>query len=225
MTFTDGESESGQVPVQTLFQKVADVIRLELGVAATALTDPTIDFLIGSVKADVIPDICKFEYGVQLTKETDGIYRIPNRYYFDRNFGGAFSLLDFDMFRQEVPVTIYSEKIPVTPVDIDPENRFVTVDEVISDADVVKMTFYSIGRKVQDNTLAKLLAYKIATVHFDAIYAACASSSGRKVKIGDVTVENGVKGANVALDMSNKSNAKYRELVNKIKNGFHRARQ
>lgn len=224
VTFTDGQDESTPVPVRTLFQRIIDIIRVELGVAETALPDSNVDFLIESVKVDIIPDICKYEYGVQLTKESEGVYRIPNRYFFDRNFGGTFSVLDFDLFKQSIPLTVNSPKIPVHPISVDVDERFVVIDEPMASTDVLKMTFYSIGRHVADNTLCKLLAYKIGCTHFDKVYSTCILSAGRRVKIGDVTVENGVKAANVALDMSNKCTAKYRDLVNKIKNGFYRVK-
>lgn len=225
VVFSDGDYSTDQTVVKSLNQQVIDVIRTELKITSTALSDENIDFLIDLAKSEVILDICTYYRGIQITKQSDDkFYQLPNRYFFDHNCGGVISNLDFEFYKQETPIYIYTEKIPVIPVYVDPEERYVQLEESLASNEILKVNFYSCGRKLNHINLVQLIAYKLCTLYYDTSIMSSTASNASKVKIGDITIENNSSsGSSTSTqDAAYKMNAKYQKLLNKVKVGFRR---
>jgi len=227
----DGTVESTQVPVQSFVQKVIDLVRIECKINATSLSDPDIEYLVDQAKLAIQMDICKFYYGVQLVKlEQDGYYKLPGAYFFDINYGGIVSILDFELFKQAIPIYPYTPKVPVEILDVDIREYYIKTLPLASN-EILKINFYATGRPTNSALIYKLIAYKITAIYFqnlaNASITTAASSPFAKVRIGDITVENGSStsaGTSITaiVDLANKMNAKYKDLLNNFKTGFFR---
>lgn len=220
VAFTDGQDESAQISVQTLAQKVVDIIRIELKIDSDNLSDTDIDFLVESCKEDVLSDLSTFRFNEQLEKSEEGIFKLPNRFYFDVNFGGAVSPLDIQLYKQEIPITVGSEKVSVDAIEINTDDQYVKV-EPLSTSEILKIDYYSAGRKIKPKILNKVLAYKICANHYDTVYAQMMNGDNERVKVGDVSITKPVvKKANIAKDMHNKMSLRYKQYVQQLTRGF-----
>lgn len=222
VSFTDGDTETVQVSVKSLVQQIIDVTRIELKVPVADLTDSEIEFMLDSIKGEVMSDICNYVYGAQLSLVEDGVYQIPNKYYFDANFGGAVSVLDIELFKQATPIAINTPKVPVTATGLDTDERYVEIETPLATNEILKMNYYYVGRRVKYNLLQKLIAYKICAIHFENLYTAYKDNPKQRVRVGDITIDKGVKVPTVLQDTYRKMNAKYQNLVRKVKVGFVR---
>lgn len=224
VAFTDGNTEAEQVRVNSHIQNIIEVVRREVKVDSTELSDSDIEYLANSVRLDVMSDICSYGYEVKLSKlEQDTYYELPNRFFFDANFGGSVSTLDIEVYTQEVPTYRYTEKVPVTPVRFNPKDRFIEIPEPIGDGKVLKLNYFYTSREIRYNNLQKLLAFKICSVFYQQQYMQLKDSDVASVKIGDVTVNNH-KAASIALDIYQKMNAKYDDLKRRMIAGFYRVK-
>jgi len=231
VTWYDGVTESEQIPVQSSIQKVIDIIRIECKISAGAMPNSEIEFLADQAKLAIKMDICKFKYGVQVYKmQDDRYYELPKRWYFDANFGGAVSISDFSAFKQATPIYAYTEKVDVEILDLDIDEFYIKV-EPLESSEILKVNYYNTTREVKPEFLTKLMAYKIASIYFEnlanASITTAASSPFAKVKIGDITVENGSSSTagtsvNAIVDLANKMSAKYNFMVTNFKTGFIR---
>lgn len=226
----DGTTESVKIPVQSSIQKIIDVIRIECKISTTALPDSEIYFLTDEARRLIQLDICKYYYGVQIYKLVDGIYELPGYFYYDHNCGGAISVLDIELFKQTTPIVTYSEKTPVYPIEADFEDYWVRVPELES-TEILKVNFYTVGRRLDPVLLSQLIAYKISAIYFDNLASNSISTTINnpysKVKIGPISVENGTStsvgtSVNAIVDFANKMNSKYNKLVTNFKRGFYR---
>lgn len=224
VSFTNGETDTDQVAVQSLVQKIIDVIRIELKVPVADLTDTEIEFAFDSTKGEVMTDICNYAYGVKLPLVEDGVYKIPNKFYFDANFGGTVSVLDIELFKQSTPIAINTPKVPVTAVTLDVDERFVEIESPLTNTEILKMNYYYVGRKVKYNLLQKLIAYKICAIHFENLYTAYKDNPRQRVRVGDITIDKGTKTPTVLQDTYRQMNSKYQNLVRKVKVGFVRVK-
>lgn len=227
----DGTIESELIPVQSFAQKVISAIRVECKVSANALPDADVSYLLDQAKLAIQMDVVKYNYGVQIYELRErGYYEIPKRWYFDSNYGGAVSVLDFQAFKQATPIYPYTEKVPVEILEID-INEFYLKVAPLERTEILKLCFYHTTRELKPEYLIKLVAYKIASVYFEnlanASITTAASSPFAKVKIGDISVENGsssTAGTSVTaiVDLANKMSAKYKFLMTNFKTGFIR---
>lgn len=223
VAWSDGTNDSTQVSVTSFNQKIISHIRIEMKITSDELSDSDIDFLLDSAKADVMADLCQYVYGYELTKLEEGIYQIPSVFYFDRNFGGKVSVTDIDLFKQVTPVYVYSDKIPVTATSIDTENKFIRLEPLDSN-EILKMTFYYSGRRLQSSMLNKIVAHKIYATYYDNQYMLATNSvsgSFEKIRIGDITIQGGKTVSNLK-DSSAKANSRYNKLITNYKTGFKR---
>jgi|GEM_PF-6996475 len=220
--FTDGQTTSSKVRVKSFIQKIIDIIRIELKVPEVELPDYEVEFLFDSVKGEIMSDICNYTYGLQISKVEEGIYQLPNKYFFDANFGGAVSVLDIDLFKQVTPLTINSPKIPVEAVDMDVRERYVELAEPLTTNEILKLNYFSIGRELRYDLLYKMVAYKICSLHYENLYTAVKDNPRQKVKIGDITIDKGTKTPTVLQDTYRQMNAKYQDLTRRVKVGFFR---
>jgi hypothetical protein len=222
VALSNGTIDQSQVPVKSLVQQVIDNIRIELNVLSSDLSNSYVDFLFDACKDEMMLDICTYYYGIQLSKVTDGVYQLPNRYFFDRNCGGAISPLDFEFFKQTTPIYIYSEKTPVTPIFVDPEERYVELAEPLASNEILKVSYYSIGRKIKPQLLVKLLSYKICSTYFNSLSVNNSKAQTNKIKIGDISIQTGSQSASSNVDAAIKMTAKYKQLITSLKSGFVR---
>jgi hypothetical protein len=225
VAFSNGTDDTEQIYVKSLIQQVIDVIRNELKITASILANEDIDFLFEKAKEELILDICKYYYGVQISKVAATIYKLPNRYFFDHNCVVEISCLDFGFFKQATPLYIYSEKIPVIPVYVDPVEQYVELSEPLASNEILKVNYYSMGRKISHKILVQLLAYKTCTLHYDfASNNSDLMTSGSKIRIGDITIQSGTSttSSSSIKDTATKMNAKYNNLLVKVKSGFFR---
>lgn len=222
VAFSDGQKDEAQVAVKSLIQQIIENIRIELQVTASVLSDADIYRLFDTCKAEMMLDICVFYYGVQISKITDTIYQLPNRYFFDQNCGGVISTLDFEFFKQITPIYIYSEKTPVNPIYVDPDERYVELAEPLASNEILKVNYYSASRKVRHFILVKLISYKICAAFYGSPFS---NSIGQDstVKIGDITIKTGSSSASKYADSAIKMNARYKQMLTNIKTGFYRA--
>ena len=227
----DGSTESALIPVQSSIQKIIDLIRIECKISATALPSADVEFLFDQAKLAIKMDICQFKFGVQVYKlQDDRYYELPKAWYFDANFGGAMSILDITAFKQATPIYPYTEKVDVEIFDLDINEFYIKVTPLES-SEILKVNYYLTPRQVKPEFLNKLIAYKIASIYFEnlanASITTAASSPFAKVRLGDITVENGSSssaGTSVTaiVDLSNKMAAKYNFMITNFKTGFIR---
>ena len=230
ITWYDGTAESIKIPVQSSIQKIINIIRVECKISTTALPDSEIHFLTDEARRLIQLDICKYYYGVQIYKLADGVYELPGHFYYDHNCGGAISMLDIGLFKQTTPITIYSEKTDVYPTDVDFNDYWVKVPP-LEPNEILKVNYYTVGRRLDPILLNQLIAYKISAIYFENLASnsitTTLSNPYSKVKIGPISVENGTStsvGTSIKaiIDFANKMNAKYNKLVTNFKKGFYR---
>jgi len=228
----DGTTESALIPVQSFVQKVIDIVRTECKLTASQISSADIYFLVDQAKLDIKMDLVKYHYGVQIYKMTDERYfELPRRWYFDANFGGAVSMnKDIVAFKQAIPTYNYTEKVPVEILEMDTDEFYIRINP-ISTSEILKICYYSTTRELKPEFLYKLMAYKIAGTYFENLASqsitTAASSPFAKVKIGDITVENGSSssaGTSVStiVDLANKMKSKYTAMMTNFKTGFIR---
>jgi len=225
----DGTTESTKIPVQSLVQKIINIVRIECKVGSTVLPDSEIDFLIPKCQKLIQLDICKFYYGVQIYKIEDDYYQLPGHYYYDVNCGGIMSMLDVSFFKQAAPITQYSAKIPVYPISIDFDDYWVQIPGIES-TDVLKFNYYTVGRRLESELLYELIAYRICAIYFNNLatdrVTETSSSPYSNVKIGPISITNGTSSIttsiNAIVDLSNKMTARYNKLITNFKTGFYR---
>lgn len=228
----NGTIESTLIPVQSFAQRVIDIIRTECKLTAAMMPSADIDFLIEQAKLDIKMDLVKFHYGVEVYKLKDaGYYGLPNRWFFDANFGGAVSMnKDITAFKQAIPIQQYSEKVPVEILEMDTDELYIKITP-LPNSEILKICYYNTSRELKPALLYKLMAYKIAGTYFENLASqsitTAASSPFAKVKIGDITVENGSSsssGTSVStiVDLANKMKSKYTAMMTNFKTGFIR---
>jgi hypothetical protein len=225
-------TESALIPVQSSVQKVIDIVRTECKLSVSMMSSADIYFLMNQAIVDIKMDLVKFTYGIQIYKlEEEGYYKIPNRWYFDANCGGAVSInKDVTAFKQTIPTYAYTEKTPVEILDMDVDEFYIKINP-ISTSEILRLCFYHTTREIKYEVLLKLIAYRIASIYFENLASAAittaASSPFAKVKIGDISVENGSSsssGTSVStiVDLANKMKSKYTTIMTQCKIGFTR---
>lgn len=228
----DGTTESALIPVQSSVQKVIDVLRTECKITTSMMSSADIYFLYDQAQLDIKMDLVKYHYGVQIYKMKDeGYFELPKRWYFDNNFGGAVSMnKDIVAFKQAIPTYSYTERVPVEILEMDLQEFYIK-SLPISTSEILKICYYQTPRQVKPELLTKVVAYKIAAIYFQNLASAsistAASSPFAKVKIGDITVENGsssTAGTSVSaiVDLANKMGSKYTAMISNFKTGFLR---
>lgn len=223
ISFTDGVTESNLIAVIPFEKQVVNVIRNLIQISSDDLSDITIVNLIPPAQHDIRIDICEYVYGADLTYIDDGLYSLPNRYFFDLNNGGAISTLDLNFYLQTIPVYAYSEKTPIVPIVIDIDERYIQLDRTLLTTEQIKINYYMTRRRIETDTLLTMLAYKIAANHFDE-QSLNASSTSNKVKVGDIAVNSSTSSNALLQDTYYKLEAKYNKLITNFKRGFYRAK-
>jgi len=220
VSFTDGQNESSQITVKTFEQNVLDILRIEFKITTDELSDDDIRFMIDSVKHDIVTDLSTTQFGEQIEKISDGVYKLPNRFYFDSNFGGVVSPLDVTVYKQEIPITVNSTKTEVDVLEIDAIEQYVKINPV-STNEIIKLDYQRAGRKMKPHLINKTVALKILHTHYDTLYSKVMDGDHEKVKIGDVSISKpAVKKANILQDMSSKTKLRYRQYVQQLTRGF-----
>lgn len=223
ISFTDGETESSLISVISFEKQVVNLIRNLIQISSDDLSDATIVNLISPAQHDIRIDICEYIYGADLTYIDDGLYSLPNRYFFDLNNGGAVSTLDLDFYLQTIPVYAYSTKTPIVPIVIDINERYIQLDRTLLTTEQIKINYYMTRRRIEIDSLLTMLAYKIAANHFDE-QSLNASSTSNKVKVGDITVNSSTSSNTLLQDTYYKMESKYNKLITNFKRGFYRAK-
>lgn len=223
VSFANDSTETEEVPVKSVSQNVLEVIRNELKILDTEILSSEIDFYINQAKIDVQMEICKFYYGIQLTKITNTIYKLPNKFFYDLNCGGVVSILDFVFFKQALPLTVYSPKIPVVAVYADPVEHYVELSDPLASNEILKMNYFTLDRTLSPAALFRLLAYRICSMHYSNIDISNSMTNASRVQIGDIVVQNS-SSSNSGIDKNAaaKIDAKYKRFVTNFKSEFIR---
>ena len=218
--------ETTMIAVKSVAQKILDIIRIELNLSETEIPASSVDYFISQAKIDVQMDICKFVYGEILTSITDTIYQLPNKYFYDLNCAGVVSILDFQLWKQEAPITIYSPKIPVITVDVNAalDARYIELAESTNPQDVLKLNYYSTDRPISTVALHRLIAYRICTMHYENISIANSVMPYSSIRIGDISISqrSGSSTNSVTIDSASKMASKYTKLLTNFRSGFLR---
>ena len=226
ISFTDGAIESTLTTVVSFENQVINLVRNLVQIPVADLADGVIVNLIPTTQHDIRLDICEYVYGAVIEFSEASIYTLPNRFFYDKNNGGAVSTLDVDFYIQTIPVQPYSDKTVITPIKIDIDERYIQLDRALTATEQIKMNYYMTRRRIETDSLLTMLVYKIAANHFEEQYTyATGSSSAQKVKIGDITIDTGTKSATLLKDTYMKAEAKYTKLVDNFKQGFYRAKE
>ena len=224
--FTDLETESTLIVVVPFEKQVIDLVRNLVQIPVVDLADSVIVNLIPTAQHDIRLDICEYVYGEVLVYSADGIYTLPNRYFYDKNNGGAISTLDVDFYLQTIPVYPYSEKTAIIPTAINVDERYIQLSRALISTEQIKMNYYMTRRRIETDSMLTMLVYKIAANHYEEQYTyATGSDNAQKVKIGDITIDTGTKSATLLKDTRMKAEAKYTKLVDNFKQGFYRAKE
>jgi hypothetical protein len=223
---TNDSDETTHYSVNSLAQNVLAIIRSELSISETTIPSSQVDFNISQAKIDVQKDICKFYYGVELKKVDDLHYQLPARYYYDINCGGAISVLDFEFFKQQTPLTVYTPKITVRPVFVDPNEYYVVLSEPLQQNDILKVNYYTSSRDIPSGSICRLLAYKICTMHYQNQSISNGISNFSSIKVGEISISTrnstSSNQSNVLVDSASKMDAKYRNMITGLQSQFRR---
>lgn len=226
ISFTDDTIESSLITVIPFEMQVINLVRNLVQIPIADLSDAVIVNLIPTAQHDIRLDICEYVYGEVLVYLADGIYTLPNRYFYDKNNGGAVSTLDVDFYLQTIPIYAYSDKTAIAPTTINIDERYIQLDRSLLATEQIKINYYMTRRRIETYNLLVMLVYRIATNHFEEQYTyATGSSNAQKVKIGDITIDTGTKSATLLKDTYMKAEAKYTKLVDNFKQGFYRAKE
>ena len=226
ISFTDDIIESSLTTVIPFEKQVIDLVRNLVQIPEADLSNAVIVNLIPTAQHDIRLDICEYIYGEILVYSADGIYTLPNRYFYDKNNGGAISTLDVDFYLQTIPVYAYSDKTTIVPTTIDVDERYIELSRTLLSTEQIKMNYYMTRRRIETDSLLTMLVYKIAANHFEEQYTyATGSSDAQKVKIGDISIDTGTKSATLLKDTYMKAEAKYTKLIDNFKQGFYRAKE
>lgn len=227
ISYTDGVTTTDEISVSTFEQKLISAITEKLTVEEISVEQ--ILALIDSSRREIIIELCKYHYGEELIWIKDNYYKLPNRWFFDYNGGGAVSTLDIEYYKQEIPIYEFTPQEPVTVLAMNARDRWVQLDDKLDGKHILKCSYYSLQRELKSVDFIELLALKIIHNYYQDMYSNMISSSdtsANKIKVGDITIESSsgtsTSNMNYYIDRINKINARYTDKINRFKKGFYR---
>ncbi len=228
VAYTNGTTTTDVIAVTTFEQKLIKAINDKTTVDNIPVED--VLNLIDSSRREIIIDLCKYDYGIELIWIKDEYYKLPNRWFFDFNGGGAISTYDIEFYSQTIPIYEFTTKDPVTVVAMNARDRWVKLDVKLAGTRILKANYYSTQRDLKQFDLIELLALKIIHNYYQDAYAnmySSTSTTANKIKVGDITIENSSGNSNSQnyyIDRLNKARARYVDKIDKFKKGFYRVK-
>lgn len=228
VAYTNGTTTTDAIAVTTFEQKLIKAINDKTTIDNIPVED--VLNLIDSSRREIIIDLCKYYYGIELIWIKDEYYKLPNRWFFDFNGGGAISTYDIEFYSQTIPIYEFTTKDPVTVVAMNAHDRWVKLDAKLAGTQILKANFYATQRDLKQSDLIELLALKIIHNYYQDAYAnmySSTSTTANKIKVGDITIESSSGNSNnqnYYIDRLNKARARYVDKIDKFKKGFYRVK-
>jgi len=219
----------GTTSVTTFEKDLIARVRLLCQITDTDLSDDSIVAYVPVARREVLLEIAQYKYGEQLSLIIDNYYTLPNKYLFDFNCGGVISPLDIEVFKQTLPLYVFTTKEPVTIIDMNVKDGWVQLDTELTGNEILKINYYYLQRDAQYDDIITLLAWKIASLQYAAAYTTYSTGIGTdtsQVKIGDITVKSAAESASINFikDRMAKSEAQFKKAVAYFKQGFYRVK-
>ncbi|MDD3039571.1 hypothetical protein [Bacteroides sp.] len=225
--------EEGNTRTITTFE--ADLIsriRIVCQLTADELSDSDIVALVSVARREILLEISQYAYGDELKLITENYYKLPNKFIFDFNCGGTVSPLDLEVFKQTLPIYEFTEKEPVTIINMNARDGWIQLDVEITGSQVLKANYYYTQRDARYDDLINMLSWKIASIYYTAQYTSYdngTATDASQIKIGDITIKNSTSSGESSStafirDRMNKTEAQFRKVITYFKRGFYRVK-
>ena len=227
IVYTDGTTTNDPITIVPFEKLVINNIRGKI--TQDSITSAAIIDLLDTARREVIIDLCKYYYGIELIWIREAYYKLPNSIYLDYNGGGEISTYDIEFYSQTIPIYEYTTKDAVTVVAMNAKDRWVQLDAKLAGSQILKANYYGLQRELKNIDLIELISLRILYNYYQDAYnnlVSSSSSTANKIKVGDITIENTASSGNSTtafyVDRLLKTNARYTDKIEKFKKGFYR---